>query len=161
MSVDSGRLATSGNSRNNNHMNSDLETWEAKHNESGGSARDHHQTTWTRYLSLSYNMRRGAPSCIKVVHCSYLSAKLETMLLCNISSYLSPVTITVSKPESRISSTKKSPITVDAVQSAAKFFEHLWFFSCLNDNFYHLMLVINSMKPKDYDLTNIYFIKLH
>ena len=27
--------------------------------------------------------------------------------------------------------------------------------------FYHLMLVISNIKPKDHDLTSIYFIKLH
>ena len=35
------------------------------------------------------------------------------------------------------------------------------FFSGLIASFYHLMLVTNSIKLKDYDLTNIYLIKLH
>ena len=52
MSVDCGRLATPGNSRANNLTDSDLETWEAKHNESGGSAREHHQMTCARDLLL-------------------------------------------------------------------------------------------------------------
>ena len=34
-------------------------------------------------------------------------------------------------------------------------------FSGLIANFCHLMLVINSIQPKDHVLTNIYFIKLH
>ena len=33
----------------------------------------------------------------------------------------------------------------------------MWFFFCLTVNFYHLMLVINSITPKDHDMTNIYF----
>ena len=51
------------------------------------------------------------------------------------------------------------------VQSAAKLFEHLeWylqFFSGLIANIYHLMLVINSINPKDHDLIITYFIKMH
>ena len=51
------------------------------------------------------------------------------------------------------------------VQSATKLFEHLQnyleFFSSLNANFYHFMLVINNIKSNDHELTNIYFIKLH
>ena len=35
------------------------------------------------------------------------------------------------------------------------------FISGLVANFYYLMLVMNGIKPKDYDLTNIYFIKYH
>ena len=35
------------------------------------------------------------------------------------------------------------------------------FFSGFIANFYHFMLVINSIKPKDHDLINIYFTKLH
>ena len=38
---------------------------------------------------------------------------------------------------------------------------NLRFFSCFIANFYHLMLVINNIKLKDYHLTSIYFIKLH
>ena len=37
------------------------------------------------------------------------------MQFCNMSAYFSPVTLTVSKPESCISSKKKVPITVDMV----------------------------------------------
>ncbi|GFV96273.1 hypothetical protein TNCV_2812501 [Trichonephila clavipes] len=37
------------------------------------------------------------------------------MRFCNISAYRSPVTVAVTKPESRISSKKKGPITVDVV----------------------------------------------
>ena len=33
--------------------------------------------------------------------------------------------------------------------------------SSLNANFYHLMLIINSINPKDHDLTTIFFIKMH
>ena len=44
-----------------------------------------------------------------------------------------------------------------SLQSAAKLFEHLRFFSVLIANFYHLMLVINRINPKD----NVYFIKLY
>ena len=36
-----------------------------------------------------------------------------------------------------------------------------WDSSGLIVNFYHLMLIINSIKTKDRGLTNIYFIKLH
>ena len=47
------------------------------------------------------------------------------------------------------------------LQSAAKLFEHLrsylQFFSDLIANFYHLMLVTNSIKTKDHNLRNIYF----
>ena len=39
--------------------------------------------------------------------------------------------------------------------------QYLRFFSDLIANFYHLMLVMNSMKPKDHGLRNIYFMKLH
>ena len=35
------------------------------------------------------------------------------------------------------------------LQSAAKFFKHLWFFSGLIANFYHLILVINSISWKN------------
>ncbi|GFW49408.1 hypothetical protein TNCV_3059151 [Trichonephila clavipes] len=35
------------------------------------------------------------------------------MRFCNISAYRSPITVAVTKPESRISSKKKGPITVD------------------------------------------------
>ena len=35
------------------------------------------------------------------------------------------------------------------------------FFSGLIVNFYHIMLVISSIKPKDHGLTNIYFIGSH
>ena len=45
MSIDQGRLATSGNPTANNHIDSDLETWEAKHNKSGGLIRGHYQMT--------------------------------------------------------------------------------------------------------------------
>ena len=52
----------------------------------------------------------------------------------------------------------------DIVQSTAKLFEPLrWymrFFSDLIANVYYLMLVINSIKPKDHNLKNICFIKL-
>ena len=47
------------------------------------------------------------------------------------------------------------------LQSAAKLFEHLRFFTSFIANFYSLTLVINSIKPKDHDLTNIYIMKLH
>ena len=52
------------------------------------------------------------------------------------------------------------------LQSAAKSFEHLRiirtpFFYNLIDNFYPLMLFMSKIKPKDHDMTNIYFIKLH
>ena len=56
-----------------------------------------------------------------------------------------------------------------SLQSAAKFFVHLlqylWFFfqlffHDLISNFYHFMLVINSIKLTDHDLTNIFCIKL-
>ena len=51
------------------------------------------------------------------------------------------------------------------VQSAAKLFEHLQsylrFFSDFIANFYHLMLVINSIKPKGHNLTNTCLTKLN
>ena len=34
-------------------------------------------------------------------------------------------------------------------------------YSVLIANFYHLMLVINNIKPEDYGLANIYTINLH
>ena len=47
------------------------------------------------------------------------------------------------------------------LQSVAKLFEHLGFFSGLIVNFNHLMLVIKSIKPKDRSLININFRKLN
>ena len=48
-----------------------------------------------------------------------------------------------------------------SLQSAAKLFEHLRFFSVLIANFYHLMLVLSIIKLGDHDdFTNINFIKL-
>ena len=51
------------------------------------------------------------------------------------------------------------------VQSTVKLFKHqqwyLQIFYVFIANFHNLMLVINSIKLKDHDLTNIYFIKLH
>ena len=46
------------------------------------------------------------------------------------------------------------------LKSEAKLFDHLRYylkiFYGLTANFYHLMLVINSIKPKDHDLTNLF-----
>ena len=51
------------------------------------------------------------------------------------------------------------------IQSAKKVFEHLRqylrYFSDLSANFYHFMLVIKNIKPKDHDLPKIHFMKLH
>ena len=57
-------------------------------------------------------------------------------------------------------------VTIDTqvseeAQSAAKLFEYLQFFFGLIANFYNLVFVINSKKPKLHDLTNIYSKKLH
>ena len=91
------------------YTDSDLETWKAKHSKSCSSAHDHHQTICVKDLSLW----SGVPSSIKVMfsrRCS--SARLRMTRFCNILEYLSPVTLTVSKSESHISSKRKSPITV-------------------------------------------------
>ena len=40
------------------------------------------------------------------------------------------------------------------------FYLYLRFFFGLIANFYHFMFVTNSIKPKDHDLANIYFMKL-
>ena len=79
----------------------------------------------------------------------------------------SSVCYAVKKKGKKTDSTINKPRTANLgkIQSAAKLFEHLrqylQFFSDLVDNFYYLMLFINSIRPKDRDLTNIYFIKLH
>ena len=52
MLVYRGRPDTLDNPRANNHTDSDLEIWVAKRRDNAGSARDHHQTTYARDLSL-------------------------------------------------------------------------------------------------------------
>ena len=60
---------------------------------------------------------------------------------------------------------QKNQSLFNYLQSETKLFQHLRyylrFFSGLIANFYHLMLVINSVNPNDHNLTNIYFIKQH
>ncbi|GFV42036.1 hypothetical protein TNCV_1569031 [Trichonephila clavipes] len=50
------------------------------------------------------------------------------MRFCNISAYRSPVTVAVTKPESRISLKKKGPITVDVVNPYRDFLVVQWSF---------------------------------
>ena len=108
-----------------------METWGDKHNKSGGSARDRHQTTAQDIFHVSSNMGWSV-----ILHKKSCFLEGIDQRFCNISAYLSPVMLPISKLESAIFSMKKGPTTVDAINP-----HHTVTFSAFNGFYIKVLLI--------------------